>query len=424
MSGFLQLAFVLAALLLTAKLAGYLSVRLGQPSVLGELIAGLVLGPSLMNLTHLPFITNTHLGETITELGELGVLMLMFIAGLELHFSELAKNSRVAALAGVLGVIFPIGLGWGVGRLFQMDHDAAFFLGLTLGATSVSISAQTLMELKVLRSRVGMGLLGSAVFDDILVILLLSAFLAVEQGSGNILSIVWIFARMMIFLALSVGFGLWLLPRLSRITANLPISQGVLSLAVIIMLVYGLAAELIGGMAAITGAFAAGLMFARTQEKHRFETGFHSLAYGLFVPVFFVSIGLSINLRAVEPRVLWLLLAVSIVAVLGKILGAGMGARLGGFTNLEALQLGAGMVSRGEVGLIVGSVGLSQGLVNNDEFSAIVGTVLLTTLITPPMLRSLFKKEPAVKHKPIPVPAPEPQVESIEPSSEPQEEGV
>jgi len=424
MSGFLQLAFVLAAVLFAAKLAGYMSVRLGQPSVLGELIVGLILGPSLIGLTNLPFITNTQLGETITELGELGVLMLMFIAGLELHFSELAKNSRVAALAGILGVVFPVGLGWGVGRLFLMDHRAAFYLGLTLGATSVSISAQTLMELKVLRSRVGMGLLGSAVFDDILVILLLSAFLAVGQGGGNALSIVWIFVRMMIFLALSAGFGLWLLPRLSRITANLPISQGVLSLAVIIMLVYGLAAELIGGMAAITGAFIAGLMFARTQEKHRFETGFHSLAYGLFVPIFFVSIGLSINLRVLEPAVLWLFLAITLVAVLGKILGAGLGARLGGFTNREALQLGAGMVSRGEVGLIVGSVGLSQGLVNHEEFSAIVGTVLLTTLITPPMLRSLFNKEPVEKHETTPVPAPEPPVESPELSSEPQEEGA
>jgi Kef-type K+ transport system membrane component KefB len=151
------------------------------------------------------------------------------------------------------------------------------------------------------------------------------------------------------------------------------------------------AAELIGGMAAITGAFFAGLMFARTQEKHRFEAGFHSLAYGIFVPIFFVSIGLAINLKRVEPGVLWLLLAILAVAVLGKIMGAGLGARLGGFSNLEALQLGAGMVSRGEVGLIVASVGLTQGLVNNEEFSAIVGTVLVTTLITPPMLRFLFR---------------------------------
>ena len=389
MTTFLQLALLLSIILLSAKLAGYLSVRLGQPSVLGELLVGILLGPSVIDVLSLPFIDHA-LADTIAELGELGVLLLMFIAGLELHLDELTRNTRVAAYGGSLGVLVPTALGWGAGRLFGMDNATAIFLGLTLGATSVSISAQTLMELKVLRSRVGLSLLGAAVFDDILVILSLSIFLAVEAGTGNISGVLWILVRMIAFLALSVAFGLWVLPWLMRRIAHLPISQGVLTLALVVMLAYGLAAELLGGMAAITGAFIAGLMMARSGERERVEHGVHALAYSLFVPVFFISIGLSVNARSLQIGMLWFTLAIILTAIIGKWLGAGIGARLGGLNLRESVQLGAGMVSRGEVGLIVASVGINEGLVSSDEFSAIVGMVLVTTLVTPPILRALF----------------------------------
>ncbi|MBN2388178.1 MAG: cation:proton antiporter [Anaerolineales bacterium] len=400
MSPFLQLAIVIAIILVAAKLAGYLSTRLGQPSVLGEILVGLLLGPSLLDITHLPFVHSETLGETIHELGELGVLLLMFIAGLELHLNELTRNTRVAALAGFLGVALPVLLGWGTALLFGLENQSALFIGLTLGATSVSISAQTLIELKALRSRVGLGLLGAAVFDDILVILLLSAFLAVFHGGGDTASILLILVRMVLFLAASVAFGMWVLPRLARLVSGLPISQSVLSLALVVMLVYGVAAEVFGGMAAITGAFLAGLMFARCREKERLEPGVHALAYGLFVPIFFISIGLSVNLRTIEASSLWLTLAVVIVAVASKLLGAGLGARLGGFSWRESWQLGTGMISRGEVGLIVISIGIAQGVVSQNEFSAIVGMVLVTTLITPPLLRALFKGSPKTTDQP------------------------
>jgi len=390
MSSFLQLVLTLMAIILCAKAASLLSNRLGQPSVLGELLVGILLGPTLLDLTHLPIMQNTHLTEVIMELGELGVLLLMFIAGLELHLSDLARNTRVSALAGVLGVALPVALGWGSGALLGFEANSALFLGLVLGATSVSISAQTLIELKVLRTRVGLGLLGAAVFDDILVILLLSITLAVISGVGGVASILLIFVKIAAFLGLSVAFGLWGLPWLSHKVSNLPVSQGTMSFALVVLLLYSLAAELLGGMAAITGAFLAGLMFARTPEKATIERGFHTLAYSLFVPVFFVSIGLGINLREVSLEVLWLMLAISLVAILGKLLGAGAGARLGGFNWKEAAQLGAGMVSRGEVGLIVASIGAQAGYVNADELSAVVGMVIITTLVTPPMLRGLF----------------------------------
>jgi len=393
MSSFLQLIFALMVILFFAKLSSYLSMRLGQPSVLGELLAGLVLGPTLLDLTHLPIMQDAHLTEVLVMLGELGVLLLMFIAGLELHFSDLVKNTRVSVLAGVLGVIFPVGLGWGVGVLFGLETRAAIFLGLILGATSVSISAQTLMELDVLRTRVGLGLLGAAVFDDIFVILLLSTALAIFSGGGGLASVLLVFLRILLYLAGSVAFGLWALPWLARRVTRLPVSQAALSLALVILFLYGLAAEVVGGMAAITGAFLAGLMFARTPEKEQIEHGVRSLAYGLFAPVFFVSMGLSINLREIDSSALLLLLAIVIIGILGKLVGSGLGARLAGFSAHESLQLGAGMISRGEVGLIVASIGLGEGYVQAGEFSAVVGMVILTTLVTPLLLRSLFTNE-------------------------------
>jgi len=398
MSIFLQLAFLIAVILLAAKAAGYLSVRLGQPSVLGELLVGILLGPSLLNLLHLPFIDGEHLGATIKELGELGVLLLMFIAGLELHLNELTRNIKVSAYAGIMGVLTPVVLGTGTGLLFGFEMEPALFLGLTLGATSVSISAQTLMELRVLRTRVGLGLLGAAVFDDVMIILLLSIFLAVVSGGTSAVGILWILAKMVIFLVASTAFGLYVLPKLVRITRKLPISQGVLSLAMVVLLFYGVAAEVVGGMAAITGSFLAGLMFARCEEKERLEQGVAALAYGLFVPIFFVSIGLEVDVRDLRGEALVLTGVIILVAIASKFFGSGLGARWAGFTWRESWQMGAGMVSRGEVGLIVANVGIGAGLVGGSEFSAIVGMVLATTIVTPPMLRALFA-EPKKKIK-------------------------
>jgi len=397
MSDFLQLSIVLIIILVAAKLAGYLSTRIHQPSVFGELLVGLLLGPSLLNITHLSFISSAHLTDFISELGEIGVLLLMFLAGLELHLKDLAKNTRVAALSGILGVVLPVGMGLLFGELTGMDFNHGMFLGLTLGATSVSISAQVLIELKQLKTKVGLGLLGAAVFDDVLVILLLSTFLAFLSGGSNIAQIALVFGKMLLFLGLSTAIGIFLLPWLVRKTSKLPISQGVTTLAIVILLVYGVAAELLGGMAAITGTFLAGLMFARTPEKSIIESNLHSLAYAFFVPIFFVSIGLSVNLQTMTLSTLWIVLGITVIAILGKIMGAGSGALLAKFNWREALQLGVGMVSRGEVGLIIAKIGLDSGYLSADLFSAIVGMILITTLLTPPMLRAAFSLKEKVQ---------------------------
>ncbi len=402
MSNFLQLIAELMIILVAAKLAGYASTRLKQPSVFGELLVGVLLGPSLLDITHFGFITNTHLDEVIYEMGEIGVLLLMFLAGLELNIKDLTRNSRAALLSGVLGVVIPVGSGILFGELLGLTFDHALFLGLTLGATSVSISAQVLIELKMLRSKVGLGLLGAAVFDDILVILLLSTAVAFLSGGGSFIDILMVFVKMIVFLAAAAGVGIWILPRLVRLTGKLHISQGLTTLSLVVLLGYGLGAELIGGMAAITGTFMAGLMFSRTPEKSSIESNLHSLSYAFFVPIFFVSIGLSVNLREFQAGSLWILLAISIIAILGKIIGSGAGALLAKYTPREALQMGIGMVSRGEVGLIIANIGVKEGYLSGEMLTIIVGMILVTTLVTPPMLRISFK-EPGKKTKETPI---------------------
>lgn len=394
MTPFLQLSLALAIIIAAAKAGGYLSYKLGQPSVLGELLVGIILGPTVLDLLHNPYFTDKHLPEVIHEMAEVGVSLLMFLAGLELHLTDLAKSRRVAVLSGVIGVMFPLCLGAALQLFFPMSMNEAIFLGLILSATSVSISAQTLMELKVLNSRVGIGLLGAAVLDDILVVLGLSVFtaLVISDSDAGFLNIFIISLRMALFLGLSIILGMGLIPRWTRKINSLPISQGIISFSVVMILLYGWTAETLGGMAAITGAFTAGLVFGRSPVRERIQSGISSLAYGMFVPVFFIDVGLQTNARELGGEIFWLFLAMTIVAIVGKVLGAGTGAILSGFSRREALQLGIGMMSRGEVGLIVATIGIKQGFIPQSLFSAVVGVVIITTLLTPPFLRASFQK--------------------------------
>ncbi|MGB9640307.1 MAG: cation:proton antiporter [Anaerolineales bacterium] len=392
MSPFLQLALALAVMILLAKAGGYISYRFGQPAVLGELLMGIILGPSVINFLHTPIFTDAHLEQTIAHLGELGVILLMFLAGLELHLSELAKSTKVAILAGTLGVVIPILLGVGLGILFSINLTSALFLGLTLAATSVSISAQTLIELNRLRSKVGIGLLSAAVFDDILVVLGLSAFTALmmPQSTSGWMVVLIVIARMSIYLLLASLIGNYLLPQLTHKVYELEISQGLIAFVFVTILLYGWLAETLGQMAAITGAFLAGLWFGRTSLRDRIISGISTIAYGIFVPIFFIDVGLKANARVVFEEDIFLFLSLVVIAILGKVVGVGLGGLLSGFTHREALQLGVGMMSRGEVGLIVASVGLNQGLIDSGAFSSIIGVVIVTTLLTPPLLRYLF----------------------------------
>jgi len=393
---FLDFLIALVIVIFAAKMGGYISTRFRQPSVLGELLVGLILGPTILNmlfswpLFHEPEL----LTEALTLMAELGVIMLMFLAGLELHLSELLGSGKVSALSGLLGVLVPLGLGYGTAVLFGVGSTEALFIALTLSATSVSISAQTLMELGVLRTRVGLGLLGSAVFDDILVILLLSISFVLVSGSASegLGGVVLTVLGMVVYLAVAILIGIFFLPRLVIWVERLPISQGIIAFALILTLLFAWAAEVIGSMAAITGAFLTGLFLARTPFKERIERGVSTMAYGFFVPIFFVNIGLAVNMRDVGDNAIFFALTITIVAVASKIIGSGLGGLIGGFKKREAMQLGIGMVSRGEVGLIVATFALSEGLLSSGNFSIVVFMIIVATLITPPMLRAAFNQ--------------------------------
>ena len=242
---FLQFVFALAIIIAAAKLGGYLSQRLRQPTVAGKVLIGLILGPSLLNLLQWPIFTDPHLGETITHLAELGVLLLMFIAGLELHISDLTRSGKVAVLAGTLGFALTMGLGAVLALAFSFNPRQALFFGLLLAPTSIGISAQTLMELRMLRTRVGVCLLGAAAVDDSLAVLGVSLFLALSASASmeGLASGIVVLLRMILYLAVASALGIWLIPRLSRFVEKLPVSQGLFAFAFITMLVYAWAAS-------------------------------------------------------------------------------------------------------------------------------------------------------------------------------------
>lgn len=392
MDPLLQFLLALSIVIAVAKVAGYLSTRAGQPAVLGELLAGLILGPTVLDMLHWPVFSDPHLGESLSHLAHLGVLFLMFIAGLEVDIAAMTAAGRPAVLAGFLGVLAPVVLGMAAALPFGFTLERGIFMGLVLAATSVSISAQTLMELGVLQTRVGIGLLSAAVVDDVLVILLLSLFVALVGGGSSVVAILWVLAKMALFLVVALWVGMRVVPLLSALVDELPMSEGVMALAVVLTLLFAWSAEALGGVAAITGAFLAGIAFSGTPLRQDVERGMHTIAYAWLVPVFFVSIGLEANARALGWEGVPFALLIVAVAVVSKVVGCGLGARLGGFSPGEALRLGVGMVSRGEVGLIVASVGMGAGLIQEGTFATVVIMVLATTLLTPIMLRALYPR--------------------------------
>ncbi len=392
MDPLLQFLLALALIIFAAKTSGYLSVRLGQPAVLGELLVGLILGPTVLNMLHWPLFAGGHLGETIRYLAHLGVLFLMFIAGLEVDVEAMRRAGRPAVLAGGLGVLLSVALGLGVSLLFGFSLLGGMLIGLMLAATSVSISAQTMIELGVLRSRVGVALLGAAVVDDILVILLVSVASALTGGGSNFWQILWVLVRMLLFLALAIWVGARLIPRLPVRVERLPVSEGVMALVVVTVLFFAWAAEALGGVAAITGAFLAGLAFARSPLRHTIRDRMHTLAYAWLVPIFFVNIGLEADARAIGVAGIGCALALIGAAMLSKVIGCGLGGLAGGFSFMDALRLGVGMMSRGEVGLIVAAIELENGLITRQIFADVVLVVLTTTLVTPILLRALYRR--------------------------------
>jgi Kef-type K+ transport system membrane component KefB len=397
----LQLLLLLALILSAAKIGGALANRIGQPAVFGELLVGLLLGPTVFDvLGWAPFApAASHSGEAavgllpvIRDLADLGVLLLMFVAGLETDLDEVRRVGKVAFWAAFGGVVLPMIGGALTAAAFGLPlFWEGVFIGAILTATSVSISAQTLIELGALRSREGSTILGAAVIDDVMGILVLSivvAFARASTGTVDVLQLALVAARIVAFFAAGIFLARWLTPAL-RWAASLGVSQALLAAVLVIVFVYAWAAEYLGSVAAITGSYLVGVLVARTEFKTQVDEGIHPLTYSMFVPIFFISIGLQANGRDLGDRV-WFTGSLVAVAIVGKAVGCGVFARLFGFTTQESIRVGAGMISRGEVGLIVAGYGLANGLIGQEVFSASVIMVLATTMVTPPLLRLTF----------------------------------
>lgn len=383
-----------------AKLMGYLTYRLQQPAVLGELLAGVIIGPTVINLLGMPalFPDGHSVEHTLIEVAEVGVLLLMFMAGMEVDLDSMLKVGRPALLAGLLGVFVPLVVITPVVMLFNYPFEKALFVGILLASMSTSISAQVMLELGVLKRREGLTLLGAALVDDAVVILLLSLFLAINPGGivavAESRSVVEVLLRIAGFLVVGFSISWMALPRLANLVNRLPIAEGTLMFAIVATLLLSFAAEFFGGIAGITGAFIAGVCISRARRGvvEKIERGIHGVNYGLLVPLFFVSIGLRANLRLLTADILPFALTMTILAILTKILGAGGGSKLGGFDWRSSARVGLGMISRGEVGLIIASIGVGFGILQSEVFTTAVFVVLVTTIITPPLVRWSFRE--------------------------------
>ncbi|WP_374019656.1 monovalent cation:proton antiporter-2 (CPA2) family protein [Paenibacillus thiaminolyticus] len=280
----MDIILMLLIVLTATKVAGDLTVRLGQPSVLGKLIVGIILGPAVLG-----WVTN---GEIVRDMAEVGVILLMFIAGLETDLEQLKQNWKASVAVAIGGIILPFIGGYLGGTTLGMDQGQSLFIGLLLCATSVSISVQTLKDFGQLSSREGTTILGAAVVDDVLVVILL-AFLLSFLGAGTEQAL-WIVGKKVIFFAGAIVAGIFAVPLLMRWLAPLKVSEAVISAALIICFAFSYAAEQLG-VAGIIGAFAAGIAISQTDFKQEVEHRLEPIAYGIFVPVFFVSVGLEVT---------------------------------------------------------------------------------------------------------------------------------
>jgi Kef-type K+ transport system membrane component KefB len=371
---------------------------IGQPRVFGELLAGVILGPTLLDMIGWGvFDDPEQLEHIIADLAELGVLFLMFTVGLEVHIRELLSVGKVAIWGGIIGGVLPLAIGMPTMMLFDYSAETGAFVGVVLAATSVSISAQTLLELGILRTKEGIGLLATAVVDDVLAILALSIAIATLGSStenASVLDLVWIFVRMMLYLGGALAIAWTVLPRLFNwLHHQRELAHGLASFGLVAAMVFGWSADYLGGIAAITGAFIAGMGLSQTHESVReeIESAVQHISYAFLVPIFFVNVGLHIDLLSIESDLIPLAIVLLIVAVITKVAGAGLGARLGGFDNGESFRLGVSMISRGEVGLIIASLLLSMGLLSQKLFEPLFLVILLTTVLTPPLVRLAFR---------------------------------
>jgi len=383
-----------------AKLAGELFLRLKQPAIVGEVLAGVVIGPYALGLIGSPspdFVTLFHgdreaaiqsLDVVYDVIAELGVIILLFFVGLETKLSELMAVRTRAMAVGVLGIIFPWVLGFGfIYATGRSDVESAF-VATAMVATSVGITARVLGDLGVIRSEEARIILGAAVVDDILGLLLLAVVSSWGAGDLDVVELGLTAALAVGFVVFAASVGTRVTRRYSIHLERLHLENGPFLVSMLLMLGLSALAGVIG-LAAIIGAFLAGLMLAEAEESFELQRQSRPV-YEFLTPFFFVIIGTKVDVGAFEDlEVLATALAVTALAIVGKLAGGTLGAR--GLPVRDAFIVGVGMVPRGEVGLVAAGIGAGIGAVSNDMFTVVVFMSIATTLVAPPALSALFR---------------------------------
>ncbi len=380
-----------AIILLSTKIFSLLSQKVNMPQVVGALLVGVLLGPSCLNILH----------ETdfLTKSAEIGVIFLMFLAGLDTDFDDLKATGKSAVIIAFVGVLIPLGSGFLTYFLFfhgerpdTMIFLESAFVGIVLTATSVSITVETLREMGKLKGKMGTSILGAAIIDDILGIIALTVITSFTVPGVKIMVVLLKIFLFFVFIAVCGFFVFRLFRKLEIVYGT---KRRVAIYAVVFCLLLSYISEVYFGIADITGAYFAGLILCNvTETKSYIASKINITSYMFFTPIFFASIGIKTVITGMSQELILFTLALLIVAILSKIVGCGLGAKICGFSNMDSLAIGVGMISRGEVALIVAQKGEQAGLISSTLFPAIVLVVIVTTLITPILLKAVvYMKE-------------------------------
>lgn len=377
----MELLLQIALFLLAAKTGGELAERAKLPSVIGELLAGIMLGPTILNII--------PPDPTMKDISYLGIVLLMFLAGLETDFEKMKSTGIISILSAIGGVIVPFLLAIFLGIIYHWNYTESIFLGTILVATSVGITVRALMEIHTLKTPVGMTILGAAVIDDVLGILIFTVVRGISlHHNVSIFNFLILTGIIILFFVVSLTIGFWISEKIDQLKTRMHTQEASLCVSIIFTLVLALLAEHIG-VAGITGAFIAGILMSKSSRKEIIKDKIGALGYGFFVPLFFVYIGINTNLSTIPGLSLTIL--VIVIAIVGKLLGCGVMAYISGFSLLESVQVGIGMIPRMEVALIIASIGLATGAMSLSLYSLTVAMVLVTTLVTPILIRIAFK---------------------------------
>mgnify|MGYP001204847722 CR=1 FL=1 len=374
---------ILCILLFLTMLAGHFCRRIEFPAVIGEIMIGVILGPAMLNLIHLNSFLNLF--------SNIGVIILMFLGGLESDLSLLKKYAKPAIIVATLGVIFPVVFMGGLSYLFGFPLLNSIFIGVIFSATSVSISVSVMKEYNILDTREGATILGAAVADDVIGVILLSLMTSiVGQTSGGLVTIGWILLKQVIFFACVYVIVRWLSPLLMHLSLRFIMPSSSTIMAIVICFGVAWLAEAVGLSSAV-GAFFAGIAVANSECKVEADQYVEPIGDAIFIPIFFVCVGLNTStIRSANE--FGFILAMTILGVLTKLFGCGLGARVSKFNLKSSVLIGAGMISRGEMALITAQIGFADHLMTNEYYSTMIIIIVLITLIAPLFLKVVIAK--------------------------------